>query len=1173
MISKDDLLKSLKNKTVTLGWDAVAIYDREHTNMLMEQQYVRKMAEGSHFPSFSKTITDVGNSQKIVMDSMLFGAPLISFEDSNIESSYVKVRIEFVSGTISLISGGGNITIINRIDDINSVNGYAIELKVALENVNGSIDKQGQVQINFASSSLLNVTFPGMVLPAIVMDLFRDYFKNNPVTYVINTIDVSGDNILTPQKFIVRTQSAPGATQREAANYGNGAVLVFIATRANPSGGNYPANNYPWLLPVGSSSTLVLSSRVLFSDIIKPNIDSLFDKGQWALARVDESVKDSAYYLKVDSASIINEPLTMYVNNKEVWTGSVSPPPYKKILKDVELPFKHVSLLPNSTGFELSVWGGEKFDVDFGARWYHCETSVNGQTCGDSYFNYKYDFYFTNSVHYKAEDSNNNDVIFKKTDGSIYVMGDYEPPTWWHGTWEKELSDEFSSIITKKMERFNKINIPEIKVSLIQHLIFSSDVEIKISDIYVPGDMVLFGALAPKSTAFRIDPLRSVVGLNTTKQFTVTPERSVKWAMSPSLGEINAVTGLYTAPAGTLKEDKTLILSATDSTGAVAIASVVLTESSTALTPTFISVQETALQIESNDLLEYTWFSTNGSQPTSWSLDSNLPQEARGTISPAGRYTPPTKYVEGANIVTVTALGKDAKAAHAYICLKHKLAKEDLKFEPEIHPEVGAGETVEFMVTSTDFELSDENWKFYPTALGKWQVDAIESGEDEVYQYRVKYTAPEIITQREMAFVNGKISNKRFGIGAVILVPGTNNWDLVTSIEELSISLLTGADKGAIFANGRCQLPVAVHVKGLNANDDDREVPLSLGDIIGHIELVDYTTGEPLRYEESRGWFYTLTKNEFQTLPENTARALQGNNQLYVMCDSRETLRTKRVALRVTLTSPDADKKVYWTGINSGIFDSSVVVNAQEAINYSYKDNLLIINNELQSISQAMAWDYKRGSYYAEKSNGEYLKKRIDIKPANVSRFHSVEIEQHSVWNADLNPEVIRWDGEVAHSFSAIDSSGVAPVAAYATNSHAVVGDDEYTELNIWYAQQEQPADVKIKGSVYFVNTDHDDPEYYGQRMRPDFADQRQLAETEGRASFYLYKLRLGKRSGANENDQPQIDINGKPNHWQEAIPEIKVSVVDIYGNSGSFIVYWNTINSNSSDADKPLIK
>jgi|GEM_PF-6994463 len=1170
MISKDDLLKSLKNKTVTLGWDAVAIYDREHTNMLMEQQYVKKMAEGSNFPVLSKRILDVGGSQEIVLDSLLFGSPLISFENSNIESSYVKVRLEFVSGTITLLDSN---QVIDRIDDVNSVNGYAIELKVALENVNGSVDKQGQVQINFGSSSLLNVIFPGMVLPAVVMDLFRDYFKNNPVTYVINTIDVSGDNILTPQKFIVRTQAAPGATQREAANYGNGAVLVFIATRANPLGGNHPANNYPWLLPKGSSSTLVLSSRVIFSDIIKPSIDSLFDKGHWELARVDESVKDSAYYLKVDSASIIDEPLTMYVDNKEVWTGEVTGRHNEKIFKDVELPFKDVSLLPNNTGFELSVWGGEKFDVDFGARWYHCTTSVNGQTCGDSYYNYNYDFYLTNSVNYKAEDSNNNDVIFKKTDGSIYVMGDYEPPTWWHSSWQKELSDEFSSIITKKMERFDNIEIPEIKVSLIQHLIFPSEVEIKISDIYVPGDMVLFGELAHKNTAFRIDPLRSVVGLNTTKQFTVTPERSVNWAISPSLGKINAVTGLYTAPAGTLKEDKTLTLSATDSTGAVAIASVVLTESSTALAPTFISVREPKDPTEGNNFLDYTWFSTNGGQPTSWSLDSNLPEGARGTISPAGRYTPPTEYSDGANIVTVTAVGEDAKPAHAYLCLKSRLAKDDLKFEPEIHPEVRAGETVEFIVSSVDFEISDEAWEFYPTDTGKWEVENIESNEEDVYQYRVKYTASEIVTQREMVFAHATISKRRFGICAVILVPGANNWDLVTSIEELSISLLTGADKGAVFANGRCQLPVAVHVKGLNEKDEDREVPLSLGDIISHIELVDYTTGEPLRYEEPRGWFYTLTKNEFQTLPESAARVLQGNNQLYVMCDSRETLRTKRVALRVTLTNPEAKTKVYWTGIDAGIFDSSVVVNAQEAINYSDKDNLHIINNELQSISKAMEWDYKRGSYYAEKSNGEYFKKRIDIKPANVSRFHSVDIEQYSVWNADLNPEVIRWDGEVAPSFSAIDSSGAAPVAVYATNSHAVVGDDEYTELNIWYAQQEQPADVKIKGSVYFVNTDHDEMEYYGQRMRPDFSEEGRLTETEGAASFYLYKLRLGERSGSNENDQPQIDINGKPNHWQEAIPEIKVSVVDIYGNTGSFSVYWNTINSNNSDADKPLIK
>jgi len=1163
MISKNDLLEILKDKTVTLGWDAVAVYERDHVNMVMEQQYVNKVAEGTHFPPISKRLEDVGNSQTIILDSLLIGTPLISFEEANIESSYVKVRLELVSGIVTILDKEG----INRIDDVNTVNGYALELKVALENISGSVDDEGQVIIDFSKSTLLDVSFPGMTLPGVVIELFRDFLKNNPVSYVINTIDVRGANILTPQKFIVRTQVAPGAMHRESVNYGNGAVIIFIATKANPSGGFFPSNSYPWLLPQEHSVVLILSSKVLFKDLIKPNVDSVFDKGVFSLEFVDESVGDSAYCLRAKTTNIIDEPLIFNYEGKEVWTGSVYIPTATRTYKNIDLPFKEVLVKANGIGVNIKLDSDGLFKADFGLNNYHCVSTPVGTTiCGDHFYNETYDFYISGEISHRVGKNNNGNITLSKTDGLISVIGDYEPPTWWSGRWEKDISDKFSSVANDKLGRINSIDMPEIDVSLIQHIIFPDEVELTYFDIYIPGDMVLFGELAPKSTAFRIHPLRSVVGLNDTRQFSVSPRRSVDWKISPPYGSINRVTGLYTAPAGTLKEDKTITVSATDTTGAVSAASVVLTESAVTLAPTFITIAE-----KKNEPVDFSWFATDDSKVTVWSLESSLPDTDRGSINAEGRYTAPKKIIDGAHIVNVNAENEEGKVAKAYVRLKNNMTKDEVVFEPYIHQQVRSEETVDFIVTTGDLEVT--GWQFYPENVGEWQWEKIDNNSEDEFIYRVQYTAPKNITQRCMVFALARISAKRVGVGSVMLVPGANNWDLITSIEELSISLPSGEDKATIFANGRNQIPVSIHIKGLNSNNNDQEVPLSLGDIISHLELVDYTTGEPLRHEEARGWFYSQTKNEFQTLPESYSSSLRGNNLLYVMCDSQETIRSKRIALRVKLTSPDAEQKIYWTGANAGSLDSSVVVNAQEQIDYSKSDNLIIMNTELQSTSQALKWGYKRGRYYADKNNGSYFKKRVDIKPSSVSHFHSVEIERQDKWNADLNPELIRWKGNTVHSFSAINSSGAAPAAVYATNKLIQVGEDEYTELNLWYIQRQQPTDVYIKGEAYFLNMDSDDPEYYGQCMQPDFLDKAGLAETQDMASFYLYKLRLGVREGDDENSQSQININGTPDHWKQSMPELSVSVVDIYGNSGVFTIYWNNVNDNSNDADKLLIR
>jgi hypothetical protein len=50
MTTTNDIISTLSGKTKTLGWDAVVAYDRERINHLLQQQYVAKLATGTHFP-------------------------------------------------------------------------------------------------------------------------------------------------------------------------------------------------------------------------------------------------------------------------------------------------------------------------------------------------------------------------------------------------------------------------------------------------------------------------------------------------------------------------------------------------------------------------------------------------------------------------------------------------------------------------------------------------------------------------------------------------------------------------------------------------------------------------------------------------------------------------------------------------------------------------------------------------------------------------------------------------------------------------------------------------------------------------------------------------------------------------------------------------------------------
>ncbi|UZM91852.1 hypothetical protein [Pseudomonas putida] len=82
--------------------------------------------------------------------------------------------------------------------------------------------------------------------------------------FELGTVDFSGYGPLTPTGFILRTQAAPGARVRDAVNYGDGAVLVFIRLRDSLVDGQPPGTSYPYLLPDGDySATLVLNKDML----------------------------------------------------------------------------------------------------------------------------------------------------------------------------------------------------------------------------------------------------------------------------------------------------------------------------------------------------------------------------------------------------------------------------------------------------------------------------------------------------------------------------------------------------------------------------------------------------------------------------------------------------------------------------------------------------------------------------------------------------------------------------------------------------------------------------------------------------------------------------------------------------------------------------------------------
>ncbi|MGX1017617.1 hypothetical protein AB7M33_000293 [Pseudomonas sp. Y3 TE3536] len=257
------LLAHMSKGSVTLGWGAVAAYSRQRLNQLLERQYFTRLKENTYLPPFSDSLTgkNVGDSLKI--QGLGFGSPLLSFDSASMSDSKATVTMNIIKGTV--ITTGALISDIK----ITEAAMYWLEMEVDLETVVGEVDPYGRVTLNLAkgASFKTNLLEEDEDFNQLLIKALESWMHEMPARcamFDLGTVDFKGYEPLTPKRFILRTQAAPGARVRGASNQGDGAVLMFIRLRDNTVDGQSPDDSFPYLLPDGDySATLVLNKDML----------------------------------------------------------------------------------------------------------------------------------------------------------------------------------------------------------------------------------------------------------------------------------------------------------------------------------------------------------------------------------------------------------------------------------------------------------------------------------------------------------------------------------------------------------------------------------------------------------------------------------------------------------------------------------------------------------------------------------------------------------------------------------------------------------------------------------------------------------------------------------------------------------------------------------------------
>ncbi|RJF53341.1 hypothetical protein D4100_22975 [Serratia inhibens] len=748
-----DIIASLSGKTKTLGWDAVVAYDRDKINHLFQQQYISKLAAGVHFSPISWS----NERNTIQFENITLSAPRISFVDASTENSRAVAILEFLDGNVIERDTDGQV---NSYIRIRPGMGYGLTLSVDLITGQGSVDEQGRVQIDFSKGNITTINVINH-LPAEALAFFQQWLANNAVTYELGQLSLQDlGSGLTPKKFIIRTQQAPLTARRVAEDDGYGAVLLFVATNANPEGGLLPTDAYPWLIPQESSSTILVNNRLVLERYLKPELDKMLTSGQWELIRGTND--DDAFSLRASDNATFNgghvrtRPLDK--DTGYTWSGYYFVSSSGVIPEDFIYSLRGATLLLDNEKVAINFDGGNAFRQRMGAYF-----------PGDRWKSESLTFTLTGRIIFQLVIGHDTETVGIVLSESVAQAGSNFAGVWADYDTEQKVESALYSdlqlllvqIVRNLME---DVKFNDIEVFALNHVLFPEHNINRLKSAHMPGDMAIFGEISPFLASLVLAPLQTVLPVGKSQQFTTNTATGVTYSLSPANGGTISASGLYRAPETINGGGLSVTITAKTATASAA-AYITVVSTPVQISPAFFALHEDnprAVQLNAMVL-------GDENAPLSWSLTSSTPG-VTGSITSDGLYMPPGEaYPLGYTYVTATATSPEGQTSQAYILLISAQTLPEFKLTPPVVTGLALGAVQTLSADATlDFEPND--WACYPP------LGTLSQPEQEGSTYRVEYTAPATVKGDEIVIVSAQPEGISHRLGyAIIEISNVHN--------------------------------------------------------------------------------------------------------------------------------------------------------------------------------------------------------------------------------------------------------------------------------------------------------------------------------------------------------------------------------------------------------------
>jgi len=546
--SIDDLSEWFKVEPRTKRWDAMLAFDQSTVNTLLLQQYIERFNGASYLPPVNTTI-DLGNGSVAEIRNYVFDQPRLSFENANLDAPTATLRMQGLGGVRLNWNVSGSNRKLESISYEYPVNGDVHESIVKLTDKSASVrDKAIIIDVAAGDGPLLKF---GATLneKKRAGEKVKSVFQIEPPLvreYVLSELKAEEGSLFKPEHILLLTQPAPDSRALNSVNYGDGAVLVFVAFEGGSVGDKPFMGDPDWryLLNPGAdghSAMMVVSQSWMITKFMRHKLqyDSWNNSNGFIVLK---DVRFEPYKPQgspwVQLKGLNGEPM---VCQWLIWdpmiTGGV---PKLMLLGRLTGQWREwLTVFSESNSIKVEWEAGAPMTGLLMQPGWGRQLELTERLT----MKCKFELY----VSLNAEDGL---VVLEAGNKCGVVEGASTKLTNWIPI--DELNDEMPGILVDTLSTDVRFDINTLHLSSI---LLGGDKPIRLKGADIPGDLVMYGDISNERTGLVLNQLETLVGAGATFEFLASGAGTgaITWSLEKIDGEANdagSITpaGLYTAP-------------------------------------------------------------------------------------------------------------------------------------------------------------------------------------------------------------------------------------------------------------------------------------------------------------------------------------------------------------------------------------------------------------------------------------------------------------------------------------------------------------------------------------------------------------------------------------------------------------------------------------------------